>query len=160
MINHATSPKLYRSCYPHRSRDSLSPVCGIFYLEYPNLMPFDLNWVKQWSLKHSIITWATSGPRQLVGGRRHKWWWVFPGVCLTTLLAQVTATLWSAAVVRLCGQTVWSDFSCSTRSLLIPGIWLVVSMTLRKYFSHTNDFFYFSITNIPATWIFPEICSD
>ena len=29
-INHATSPKLYRSYYPHRSRDSLSPVCGIF----------------------------------------------------------------------------------------------------------------------------------
>ena len=32
MINHATSPKLYRSYYPHRSRDSLSPVCGIFCL--------------------------------------------------------------------------------------------------------------------------------
>ena len=30
MINHATSPKLYWSYYPHRSRDSLSPVCGIF----------------------------------------------------------------------------------------------------------------------------------
>ena len=29
-INHATSPKLYRSYYPHRLRDSLSPVCGIF----------------------------------------------------------------------------------------------------------------------------------
>ena len=31
-INHATSQKLYRSYYPHRSRDSLSPVCGIFLL--------------------------------------------------------------------------------------------------------------------------------
>ena len=29
-MNHATSPKLYRSYYPCRSRDSLSPVCGIF----------------------------------------------------------------------------------------------------------------------------------
>ena len=27
----ATSPKLHRSYYPHRSRDSVSPVCGIFY---------------------------------------------------------------------------------------------------------------------------------
>ena len=32
MINHATSPKLYRSYYLHRSRDSLSPVCGIFFV--------------------------------------------------------------------------------------------------------------------------------
>ena len=31
-INNATSPKLYWSYYPHRSRDSLSPVCGIFFL--------------------------------------------------------------------------------------------------------------------------------
>ena len=31
-INHATSPKLYWSYYPHRSRDSLSPVCGIFFI--------------------------------------------------------------------------------------------------------------------------------
>ena len=30
-INHATSPKLYRSYYPHQLRDSLSPVCGIFF---------------------------------------------------------------------------------------------------------------------------------
>ena len=29
-MNHATSPKLYRSYYPHQSRDSLSAVCGIF----------------------------------------------------------------------------------------------------------------------------------
>ena len=29
-MNHETSPKLYWSYYPHRSRDSLSPVCGIF----------------------------------------------------------------------------------------------------------------------------------
>ena len=29
-INHATSSNLYRSYYPHRSRDALSPVCGIF----------------------------------------------------------------------------------------------------------------------------------
>ena len=28
--NHATYPKLCWSYYPHRSRDSLSPVCGIF----------------------------------------------------------------------------------------------------------------------------------
>ena len=27
---HATSPKSYGSYYPHRSRDSFSPVCGIF----------------------------------------------------------------------------------------------------------------------------------
>ena len=30
LINHSTSQKFYRSYYPHRSRDSLSPVCGIF----------------------------------------------------------------------------------------------------------------------------------
>ena len=30
-LHHATSPKLYWSYYPHRSRDSLSPVCRIFY---------------------------------------------------------------------------------------------------------------------------------
>ena len=28
--NHASSQKLYRTYYPHRSRDSVSPVCGIF----------------------------------------------------------------------------------------------------------------------------------
>ena len=42
-INLATSPKLYRSHYLHRSRDSLSPVCGIFGVEskYPaiNIIP-------------------------------------------------------------------------------------------------------------------------
>ena len=31
-INHATSAKLYWSYDPHRSRDSMSPVCGIFLL--------------------------------------------------------------------------------------------------------------------------------
>ena len=31
MKNHAaTSSKLYRSYYPHRSRELVSPVCGIF----------------------------------------------------------------------------------------------------------------------------------
>ena len=29
-INHATSSNLYRSYYPHRSRELVSPVCGIF----------------------------------------------------------------------------------------------------------------------------------
>ena len=29
-INHATSPKLYQSYFPHRSRDSLSLVCQMF----------------------------------------------------------------------------------------------------------------------------------
>ena len=36
-INHATSPKFYRSYCPHWSRDSLSPVCGIFlYCQSPD----------------------------------------------------------------------------------------------------------------------------
>ena len=30
-INNAISPKLYRSYYLHRSRNSLSPVCRIFF---------------------------------------------------------------------------------------------------------------------------------
>ena len=30
--NYATSPKLYRSSYPLRSRELVSPVCGIFHL--------------------------------------------------------------------------------------------------------------------------------
>ena len=29
-INHATSSNLYWSYYPHRSRELVSPVCGIF----------------------------------------------------------------------------------------------------------------------------------
>ena len=34
-INHATYQKQYGSVYPHRSRDSLSPVCGIcFFLSH------------------------------------------------------------------------------------------------------------------------------
>ena len=33
-LNHPTSTKLYRSYYLHRSRDSLSPVCGIFLKGY------------------------------------------------------------------------------------------------------------------------------
>ena len=32
-INQANSPKLYWSYNPHRSRDSMSPVCGIFFWE-------------------------------------------------------------------------------------------------------------------------------
>ena len=31
-INHETSPKLHGSYYPHRSRDSLSPVCRTFLI--------------------------------------------------------------------------------------------------------------------------------
>ena len=34
-MNHATSPKLYRSYYPHWLRDSLSPVCGIVFITRP-----------------------------------------------------------------------------------------------------------------------------
>ena len=30
-VNHAASPKLYRSYYPYRSRELVSPVCGIFH---------------------------------------------------------------------------------------------------------------------------------
>ena len=30
LVNHATFPKLYWSYYPHRSRELVSPVCGIF----------------------------------------------------------------------------------------------------------------------------------
>ena len=30
--NHPTSPKLYRSYYPHRPRELVSPVCGIFLI--------------------------------------------------------------------------------------------------------------------------------
>ena len=30
-INHATYSNLYRSYYPHRSRELVSPVCGIFF---------------------------------------------------------------------------------------------------------------------------------
>ena len=36
-INHATFPKLYRSYYPHRSRNYLSPVCRIFLKSAPVL---------------------------------------------------------------------------------------------------------------------------
>ena len=32
-INHATSSNLYWSYYPHRSRELVSPVCGIFKKE-------------------------------------------------------------------------------------------------------------------------------
>ena len=34
-INPATSPKLYRSYYLHRSRDSFSPICGICNCRHP-----------------------------------------------------------------------------------------------------------------------------
>ena len=33
-VNNATSPKLCWSYYPHRSRELVSPVCGIFLKEY------------------------------------------------------------------------------------------------------------------------------
>ena len=35
LINHATSSNLYRSYYPHRSRELVSPVCGIFSEHFP-----------------------------------------------------------------------------------------------------------------------------
>ena len=44
-INHATSPKLYRSYYLHRSRDSLSPVCGIFCNSYGDLCAFCVKFI-------------------------------------------------------------------------------------------------------------------
>ena len=34
VINHATSSNLYRSYYPHRSRELVSPVCGIFLISF------------------------------------------------------------------------------------------------------------------------------
>ena len=37
-INHATSSNLYRLYYPNRSRELVSPVCGIFILRV--LVPF------------------------------------------------------------------------------------------------------------------------
>ena len=37
-MNHATSSNLYRSYYPHRLRDSMSPVCGDFL--YDNLSSY------------------------------------------------------------------------------------------------------------------------
>ena len=39
MINHATSSNLYRSYYPHRSRELVSPVCGIFFQHNPVTFP-------------------------------------------------------------------------------------------------------------------------
>ena len=35
---HANSLKLYWSYYPHWSRDSLSPACGIFLYRYQNVL--------------------------------------------------------------------------------------------------------------------------
>ena len=37
-VNHATSPKLYRSYYPHRSRELVSPVCGIFFFKFVHVL--------------------------------------------------------------------------------------------------------------------------
>ena len=51
--NHATSPKLYRSYYPHRLRDSVSPVCGIFYWRESPLCPFN------WDMLHPCKRWNT-----------------------------------------------------------------------------------------------------
>ena len=36
--NHATSQKLYQSYYPHRLKDSVSPVCGIFFNYFLELL--------------------------------------------------------------------------------------------------------------------------
>ena len=33
------SPKLYRSYYPHQSRELVSPVCGIFFHWFEQQMP-------------------------------------------------------------------------------------------------------------------------
>ena len=41
-INQATYPKQYRSVYPHRSRNCLSPLCGIFFFSF-SLTIFHLN---------------------------------------------------------------------------------------------------------------------
>ena len=40
--NQATSPKLYRSYYPHWSRVSVSPVCGTFLTELLHLVQYFL----------------------------------------------------------------------------------------------------------------------
>ena len=38
LINHATSSNLYQSYYLHRSRDLVSPVCGIFFFVFATLV--------------------------------------------------------------------------------------------------------------------------
>ena len=42
------SPTLYWSCYPHRSRDSLSPVCKTFSFFYKGRKKIHVNFVKGW----------------------------------------------------------------------------------------------------------------
>ena len=39
MINHATSSNLYWSYYPHRAREVVSPVCGIFLVQFTAVPP-------------------------------------------------------------------------------------------------------------------------
>ena len=41
-VNHATSTKFYRSYYPHRSRELVSPICRIFFLKFCQQMGYDL----------------------------------------------------------------------------------------------------------------------
>ena len=58
-INHATSPKLYRSYDPHRSRDSLSPVCGIFSNQKPSISQVTWLLVPTWTylFLKTVNTW-------------------------------------------------------------------------------------------------------
>ena len=52
-INHATSSNLYRSYYPHRSRELVSPVCGIFH---KGLGPTDRCLELLWAAKKRVAS--------------------------------------------------------------------------------------------------------
>ena len=53
-VNHSTSPKLYWSYYPHRSREFVSPVCGTFMVQLQMAM---LARAKQYLFSESFCTY-------------------------------------------------------------------------------------------------------
>ena len=62
-----TSPKLHRSYYPHRSRDSLSPVCGIFVLLFAQLPESGQAHKQGWGEERAIrIRWNEFGKQTLM----------------------------------------------------------------------------------------------
>ena len=59
VLGYSWSTLLWHRCYyPHRSRDALSPVCGIFFVHLTK----NIGWSQpMWGVLESVVEWASEG---------------------------------------------------------------------------------------------------
>ena len=98
-MNHATSPKLYRSYNPHRSRDSVSPVCGIFSLVMAS---------QTLTAVHPANMFTCSRPQWAAGSTRGRFWKKYSIETRTQLLMYTLALLLGLSHIKW----LWVESVC------------------------------------------------